>query len=142
MSCRFDRFYGSEVRCPNDSSASTGSAGDRARSPAAGWVKARDVFGASFLLPAAERSADRATRLALRLQLGVPVEVVEPALVQIVRREAPAVAVQMIDARLERHLRRPHLGLVQGHVALLEIARRAGGDHVGPSRVPATRARQ
>src|SRR6266545_4052971 len=61
----------------------------------------------------------------LRLQLGVPIEIVEPAVVQIVRREAPAVAVQMIDGRLERHLRRPHLGLFQRHVAFLEIAARA-----------------
>jgi len=38
MSCRFARFYGSEFRCPDDSSASTVSAGDRARPPAAGWV--------------------------------------------------------------------------------------------------------
>src|SRR5258705_13936253 len=54
--------------------------------------KASGIFEASFLPPAAEREADRATRLALRLQLGVPVEVIEPALVQIVRRKAPPVA--------------------------------------------------
>jgi hypothetical protein len=37
--------------------------------------------------------------------------------VQIVRRKAPAVAVQMIDPGLERHLRRPHLGLVRRQIA-------------------------
>ena len=44
-------------------------------------------------------------------RLAVPIEIVEPAVVQIVGREQPAVAVQVVHARLERHLRRPHLGL-------------------------------
>src|SRR6266508_6874748 len=78
----------------------------------------------------------------LRLQLGVPVEIVEPAVMQIVRREAPAVAVQMIDGRLERHLRRPHPGLFQRHVAFLEMSGRAGGDHVDRRRAADARARQ
>src|SRR5215471_12302839 len=81
-------------------------------------------------------------RSGLRLQLAVPVEIVEPALVPLIRRKPAAVAVQMIDARLERHLRRPHLRFLHRHVAFLEIAGRAGGDHVDPGRVPAARARQ
>src|SRR5215471_1362318 len=67
---------------------------------------------------------------ALRIELGVPVEIIEPAVVQVVRRKTPAVAMQMIDGRLERHLRRIHLRLVRRQVALLQIARRAGGHHV------------
>src|SRR5262245_55533719 len=48
----------------------------------------------------------------------------------------------MIDGGLEWHLRRPHLGLGRRQVALLEIAGRAGRDHVDPGRVPTARARQ
>src|SRR5262245_65099691 len=48
-------------------------------------------------------------RSGLRLQLAVPVEIVEPALVQIIRRKPAAVAVQMIDARLEPQRRTPPL---------------------------------
>ena len=47
-------------------------------------------------------------RKGLRLQLGIPIEIIEPAFVQIVRREQPAVAVQVMHRRLERHLRGPH----------------------------------
>src|SRR5215467_5072360 len=44
----------------------------------------------------------------LWLELGVPVEVVEPAFMQVVRRKQAAIAVQVMHRRLERHLRRPH----------------------------------
>src|SRR6266852_7399633 len=64
------------------------------------------------------------------IELGVPIEIVEPAVVQIVRRKQPAIAVQVVHARLERHLRRPHAGLVRRLVAFLEVARRARGYHV------------
>jgi hypothetical protein len=79
---------------------------------------------------------------ALRLQLGVPIEIIEPALVQIVRWEKPPVPVQMVHRRLERHLCRPHLGFAGGEIALVQIAGRAGGYHVIPSRVSTARTRQ
>ena len=88
------------------------------------------------------RALPRGEKRDQRLQFGVPVEIVEPALVQVVRREQPAVAVQVLHARLERHLRRAHAGLGRRHVALAQIAGRAGRDHVVPGRVPAARARQ
>ena len=80
-------------------------------------------------------------RRRLRIELGIPIEIVEPAVVQVVRRKQPAVAVQVLHRRLERHLRRPHLRLVRRQVALPQIARRAGGDDVVPGRVAAARAR-
>src|SRR6516165_5239936 len=48
--------------------------------------------------------------LPLRLELGVPIEVVEPALVQVIRGKQAPVAMQMMHGWLERHLRRPHAG--------------------------------
>ena len=41
---------------------------------------------------------------ALRLQFRVPVEVIEPAIVQIVRREQPSVAVQVVHREPLRRL--------------------------------------
>src|SRR5829696_7778474 len=78
---------------------------------------------------------------ALRLELGVPVQIVHPALVQVVRREQAAVAVEVGEARGEGRLARPHLDLAREAVALPEIAGRAGSDDVLPGRVPALRAR-
>src|ERR1700730_19121401 len=105
-----------------------------------------------------ERSGMRGSRLArarpgaqpglqsalqrLRLEYGVPVEIVEPALVQVIRREQPAVAMQVMHARLERHLGRPHPGFGGRQIALPEIALRACGDDVDPGGVTAARARQ
>src|SRR5450830_1592149 len=78
---------------------------------------------------------------ALRLQLGIPIEIVEPAFVQIVGRKQPAVAVQVMHRGLEWHLRWPHLGFAWRQAALAQIAGRAGGDHVVPGGMPAARAR-
>src|SRR6187431_1796311 len=77
----------------------------------------------------------------LRLEFGIPIEIVEPAIVQIVRREQPPVAVQMLHARCEWHLRGPHAGFVRRHVALLQIAGRTGRHDVVPHRQPAARTR-
>ena len=84
-----------------------------------------------------------AARLRLRLELGVPVEIVEPALVQIVRREQPAVAVQ-VRARSAGTASATATCCASAGVMLplLQIAGRAGGDHVAPGRVAAARARQ
>ena len=60
---------------------------------------------------------------------------------QIVRREQPAVAVQVLHRGLERRLRRKHPRFVRRQVALAQVARRAGGDDVAPRGVAAARAR-
>ena len=64
----------------------------------------------------------------LRLELGIPIEIVEPALVQVVGREQPAVAVQLEHrrpvGRLPAAACRPRRGIV---AALAQIARRARG---------------
>src|SRR5689334_7401206 len=62
----------------------------------------------------------------LRIQLGVPIEIVEPALVQIVRREQAAVAMQLVYGRGVGRLFREHLGLLRRQVALPQVAGRAG----------------
>jgi len=68
----------------------------------------------------------------LRLQLAVPVEIVQPAFMQVVRRELPAVIVQVLHRRLEGFLEGDHAGLFGQPRALFQIAGRAGRDHVFP----------
>ena len=59
-----------------------------------------------------------------RFEFGIPIEEVEPAFVEIIRREAAAVIVQVLNGRLERHVHRPHVQLLAGLVGLLEIPER------------------
>src|SRR5215216_2676425 len=47
-------------------------------------------------------------RRSLRIELGVPVQIIEPAIVQVVRRKQPAVAVELMHRRRERVLPRKH----------------------------------
>src|SRR5471032_2971755 len=55
---------------------------------------------------------------ALRLQLGIPIKIVEPALMQVIGRECPPVAVQVLHRGLERHLRGIQYILASGGVRL------------------------
>ena len=48
----------------------------------------------------------------LRLQLGIPVEIVHPAVVQVVRRELPAGVLQLLGAGAERLATEMHAGLL------------------------------
>src|SRR5205809_860519 len=70
------------------------------------------------------------------IEFRVPIEIIEPAFVQIVWRKEPPVPMQMVHAGLERHLRGPHARLLGRQIALLEIAGRARGDHVDPGGAP------
>jgi len=79
-------------------------------------------------------------RWALRFQLGVPVEVVEPALVQIIGWEQPAVAVQFKHRRPVGHLPRLHAGMLGQVPTLAEVAGRAGRYDVVPAGLAAARA--
>src|SRR5579875_3798103 len=78
----------------------------------------------------------------LGFEFGIPIEVIEPALVQVIWRKQPPVLVQMMHRGLERHLRGPHLRLLGRLVAFAQIARRAGRDNVVPGGVASARSRQ
>src|SRR6185312_15486451 len=68
----------------------------------------------------------------LRLQLRIPIQIIRPAFMQIVRREfAPAFA-QFGDGGLMRALTGMHAGLGRKPAALQEIAGAAGGDDILP----------
>src|SRR5262245_5980371 len=68
----------------------------------------------------------------LRLELGVPVEIVEPALVQVVGRKQPPIAMQLEHRGPIGHLPRLHAGVVGKMPTLAQIARCAGGHDVVP----------
>src|SRR5258705_13068254 len=71
---------------------------------------------------APERALRRPARAhPLRIELGIPVQIVEPAVVQIVRREQPAVASQLMNRPRERGLPRKHPRLVRRQVSLAQI---------------------
>src|SRR5580692_10230430 len=69
---------------------------------------------------------------ALSLQLYVPVEVVEPAFVEVVGRELAAVFLQFVHGRAARMAARVHLGFARGAASLAQVAAGAGGDDVLP----------
>src|SRR5438874_8519273 len=60
---------------------------------------------------------------------------------QVIRWEQPAVAVQLMHRRRERRLARKHPRLLRRQIALAQIARRAGRDHVLPGGLAALAAR-
>ncbi len=63
----------------------------------------------------------------LRLQLGVPVEEVGPAFVQVVRREAPAGALHLLGRGLVRRAAEGEARLFERLVGLPQVAGRTGG---------------
>src|ERR1700722_3209589 len=73
------------------------------------------------------------------LQLDVPVEVVEPAFVEVVGGESTAVFLQLVHARAVRAAVRVHVRLSGRAPALAEIAAGAVGDDFRPGRSPAPR---
>ena len=76
----------------------------------------------------------RTSRQPLGLQLGVPIQVVEPALMKVVGREQASVTMQFENRWTIRRLLRQHPGNF-GHVAAFcEIARRTRGHNVVPTR--------
>src|SRR5687767_7651859 len=77
----------------------------------------------------------------LGLQLDIAVEIVAPALVQIVGREALAMVVYLPAGWADRLAVDVHSGLAGGAPALLEVARRAGGGDILPAGPAALGAR-
>src|ERR1700732_1460836 len=75
-----------------------------------------------------------------RRQDGIPIEIIHPAFVQIIRRKPAAVLVQIVDCWLIGHPRRPHARLAGAQIALAQIAVGTGGDDIFPGRGAALRA--
>src|SRR5262249_43499804 len=76
------------------------------------------------------------------LQFGIPIEIVEPALVQVIRGEQSTIPMQVMHGGLERHLRRPHPRFAGREVAFAQVAGRASSHDIVPSGVPTARTRQ
>src|SRR5215212_9710772 len=56
---------------------------------------------------------------------------------EVVRREMPAIGMEIVEGRSERGLGRPHLDFAREAVSFAEIAGGAGRDHVLPGSLPA-----
>src|SRR6266853_1062010 len=76
-----------------------------------------------------------------RLEFGIPVEEVAPAVVQEIGRGAAAVLLQQMSRRLHRRVTGIHAAFPGYAIALEQIAARAGRDDVLPGGAPAARAR-
>src|SRR5690348_16068795 len=74
-------------------------------------------------------------------QFDVPIEIVAPAIVQIVGREGAAMLLQLPAGRPERPAVDMHVRLLRRAAALLEVAGRAGGGDILPGRAAALGAR-
>src|SRR5216684_6283375 len=85
--------------------------------------------------------AEKSRPKPLRIEFGVPVQIIEPAIVQIVWREQPAVAMQLMHRRRERVLPWKHPRLVRRQIALAQVTRRTGRHHVFPGGLAALAAR-
>src|SRR5436190_17206981 len=75
------------------------------------------------------------------LQLDVPVEIVAPALVEVIGREGAAVLLQLPAGRPERAAVDVHVRLLRRSAALAQVAGGAGGGDILPGRPPALGAR-
>lgn len=73
---------------------------------------------------------------ALRFQFGVPIEEIQPAFMQVIRRKGTAIVVQIMDGRLERHVHGPHVELFAGLVGFAQVAGRASSDDIVPGGQP------
>src|ERR1700758_4103142 len=82
-----------------------------------------------------------APRASARIELGIPVQEVAPALVQIIGRESPPIFLQLECRGLFGSTLREHARLSRQPVALEQVAVRAGGDAVVPVPPPAPGAR-
>src|SRR5689334_13130300 len=79
--------------------------------------------------------------LRLRLQLDVPVEIVAPARVEIVRWEGAPVLLQLPAGRPDRLALDVHVGFPWRAAALAQVAGRTGGGDILPHRPAALGAR-
>src|SRR5581483_8110148 len=77
----------------------------------------------------------------LRIELSIPVEIIEPAVVEIVRRKQASIAVKLMHRRCKRLLLRIHPRLLWRQIALFQIARGTRGHDVFPGGLAAFAAR-
>ena len=75
------------------------------------------------------KAARRASGL---LKLGIPVKIVAPRFMQVVRRETAAIFLELPDVGRDRHRKRRHPALFRQLVGLAKIAGAAGGDDMVP----------
>src|SRR5438067_6909237 len=75
------------------------------------------------------------------LENAVPIKIVGPGFVQVVRRKQPAVVAQFVDRGFARIVPRMHADVVGEPSTLQKIARRARGHHVVPRRSSTAGAR-
>ena len=66
------------------------------------------------------------------IEFRIPIEVVLPALMQVVRRKHPAISMKLGHRGPGRLLGGKHVGLVRQKAALLQIARRASRNDIFP----------
>src|SRR5262245_26391083 len=77
----------------------------------------------------------------LGFQLDIPIEIVAPALVQIIGREALAMVLQLPAGRPDRFALQVHMRLARRAATLLEVARGTGGSDILPAGAAAVRTR-
>src|SRR5438309_9086610 len=80
-------------------------------------------------------------RAASRQQFDIPVEIVTPALVKVIRREGAAMLLKLPAGRPDRLALDLHVRFAGGAPALAEVAGGAGGRDIFPHCAPAVRAR-
>src|SRR5687767_10856922 len=147
---------GPEASAPGQKLPATGvpsAAASRMTRPGGAGAATGWFLGAATIDPAAQARPGPATSIAAAasrrrrrpiassLQLDVPVEIVAPAFVKVVGREAPAILLQLPAGRPVGAAVEVHMRLERGPAALLEVARRAGGGDILPGRPPALGAR-
>src|SRR5882724_5010732 len=77
----------------------------------------------------------------LTVEFAVPVKIIAPTLVQIIRRKRPPVILQLPRRRLPWRHPREHLAFPGQSRALAQIAKAARGHHILPRRAAASAAR-
>src|SRR5690606_16173978 len=78
------------------------------------------------LLHASNNSYWQAIRQGSRLEFDIPVEIIQPALVQVVGREGAAIVVQVVHCGWIGRLMREHLDVLRQPVGLAQVTWRTG----------------
>src|SRR5260370_32004836 len=101
---RAEEFVPSRRRLTRSRSATAGAGS------APGWRE-------NFYEPHDNKHDNKTVGRFLRIEFGIPIKIIQPAVVQIVRREQPAVAMQLMHRGCERQLPRKHPSLLRRQVS-------------------------